>query len=240
MIRVAIIAAIPGELMPFVRGWRYEKRNRVDLWRFQHDDDEWIAACAGAGQGAATRAFAEIEKSGPMDMVVSVGWAGALNESCQPGHAYDVSAVVDARTGERFRVDASIEGSLLVTATKVADAFEKQRLANTYGAVLVDMEAAAVARLASMRRISFFCIKGVSDGFNAHLPDFNRFLSADGHIKLGKLVLFSLLRPWYWSALIEMGENSKRAAQGIAQSLRLLLDEQGRIRNRNGYTNIAR
>ena len=37
---------------------------------------------------------------------------------------------------------------------------------SAYNAALVDMEAAAVARLAAMRGIPFYCIKGVSDGLN--------------------------------------------------------------------------
>ena len=54
-------------------------------------------------------------------------------------------------------------------------------------------------------------------------PDTNvlitRFLSPDGHLQLGRLALFSLLRPWYWPALLEMGENSRKASQSMAESL---------------------
>jgi adenosylhomocysteine nucleosidase len=70
-----------------------------------------------------------------------------------------------------------------------------------------------------MREIPFYSIKGVSDGVNAKLPDFNRFLTADGKLQVGRLVLFAILRPWYWPALLEMGENSKKAAKSIAESL---------------------
>ena len=101
----------------------------------------------------------------------------------------------------------------------VADSEQKASLAKAYGADVVDMEAAAVARLAAMREIPFYCVKGVSDGLTARLPDFNRFLSPDGNLQLGRLVLFSILRPWYWPALLEMGENSRKASQGIAESL---------------------
>ena len=63
----------------------------------------------------------------------------------------------------------------LATSPTVADEPEKRRLASTYNAALVDMEAAAIARLAAMRGIPFYCIKGVSDALADHLPDFNRF-----------------------------------------------------------------
>jgi len=57
------------------------------------------------------------------------------------------------------------------------------------------------------------------------LPDFNRFLSPTGQLQLPRLLLFTLLRPVYWSALIQMGDNSKKASQGIAESLYDFLHE---------------
>jgi len=219
MTRTAIIAAFPGELKSLVRDWPHSTRNGVDFWAQRDSEDEWIAACAGAGQDAATRAFAALEDGGPIDLAFSVGWAGALRGSLAPGTAHNVAGVIDIRTGERFNCDAEAGEVWLVTSPRVCDEEEKRRLASTYGAGLVDMEAAAIARLAAMREIPFYCIKGVSDGLNARLPDFNRFLSPDGKMKLGRLVLFAILRPWHWLALLKMGENSKKAAQGISDSL---------------------
>ena len=234
MTRTAIIAAMAGELKPLVRGWRHERSNGVDLWRWRFDEGEWVAACAGAGADAATRAFAEVEKDGKLSFVFSTGWAGALSEALEPGQAYRVSGVIDARTGERFQVAAWHEECWLVTSQHVADAPEKLRLASTYEAALVDMEASAVARLARMRGIPFYCIKGVSDGYQDSLPDFNRFILPNGKFQLGRFIVFCILRPWYWPSLMRMGENSRKAAQGIRESLLDFLDERGYIRERNG------
>jgi len=226
MTRVAIIAAMPGELKPLVHGWQHEIRNGVHLWSSRSHDDEWVAACAGAGQPAATRAFAAAEKASPISMVLSVGWAGALRPDLKPGRTCNVAGVIDVRTGERFHCDAGAGESWLVTSPKVAGEAEKRRLAAAYGdAALVDMEAAAVARLAAMRAIPFYCFKGVSDAFNDKLPDFNRFISPEGQFQTVRFALSALVKPWHWPALIRMGENSKRAAQGIAQSLVDFLDE---------------
>jgi adenosylhomocysteine nucleosidase len=229
MARTAIIAAMPGELKPLVRGWRQERSNGVDLWRWKFDDGEWIAACAGAGVNAATRAFAEIEKAGSLDAVISTGWAGALREQLAPGQVCDVSCVIEARTGERFLSAGPPSDCWLVTSSRVADVHEKLRLASIYQASLVDMEAAGVARLAQMRGIPFYCVKGISDGYNDQLPDFNRFITANGQFKLGHFIVSCVYRPWQWPALIRMGENSKKAAHGIAASLLDFLEERGRI-----------
>lgn len=225
MTRVAIIAAMPGELKPLVRGWPHSTRGNIHFWALRNEEEEWIAACAGAGLDAATRAFAGIEDGGPIDLVLSVGWAGALTEQCAAGQAYNVAGVIDARTGERFNCDAGAGSCWLATSPSVADEAEKRRLAATYKTALVDMEAAAVARLAAMRGIPFYAIKGVSDPLNAKLPDFNHFIDPNGQFQTRKFVLFALLRPWFWPALVRMGENSRRASQGIAERLHELLDE---------------
>jgi adenosylhomocysteine nucleosidase len=234
MKRVAIIAAMAGELKPLVKGWKQESRNGVRLWSRKNEEGEWVAACAGAGTEAATRALAEVEAGGEISIVISTGWAGSLNERIEPGQAYWLSWVIDVRTGERFRAAASPQERWLITSPVVANAQEKRRLAAAYNASLVDMEAAAVARLAQMRGIPFYCIKGVSDGYRDQLPDFNSFISAKGHFMLARFMVFALLHPRHWPALHRMGENSRKAARQIADLLLNFLDEPGWSRERNG------
>jgi adenosylhomocysteine nucleosidase len=228
MTRVAIIAAMPGELKPLVQGWPHSARNGIRFWaqRGEKEDweEEWIAACAGVGQEAVRRAFAGIEEGGPVDLIFSIGWAGALRTDIATGSAHNVAGVIDVRTGERFHCEAGAGELWLVTSPKVAGESEKRRFASAYSASLVDMEAAAIARLAAMRGIPFYCIKGVSDGITDHLPDFDRFLTPGGQFRFARFALFATLRPWYWPTLVRMGENSKQASQSIAESLRDFLD----------------
>ena len=284
MTRTAIVAAFPGELKPLVQGWKHERRRskvgaHIDLWRWRYDEGEWVAACGGAGQNAATRALAEIERNGPVGSVLSVGWAGALKESYEPGRAYRVFGVVDTLTNGRFRAARFQEtaapaeaeatpkpamapqpaagapssepagagpkappnyNTWLATCPKVVLSGEKVGLAIDYYADLVDMEAAAVARLAAMRGIAFHCIKGISDGVADRLPDFNRFLTPEGEFKRVGLILFALFHPGFWPALMQMGENSRKASQDMARTVLELLDPQGVIRKRNGYPNLRR
>lgn len=238
MTRVAIISALPSELKPLVQGWPHSTRNGIDFWAQRDEEEEWIAACAGAGQAAATRAFAGIEDGGPIDLVFSVGWAGALNEDIPAGTAHNMAGVYDTRTGERFNCDADAGPLWLATSPIVANETEKRRLAAAYRAGLVDMEAAAIGRLAAMRGIPFYCIKGVSDDLNARLPDLNRFIAPDGKFRMANFVLFAILRPCYWPALLRMGENSRKAAQAIAQSLIEFLDAGGQVRTSNGNPDL--
>src|SRR5215469_11286195 len=152
--RIGIIAALPGELKPLVKSWKRVKTStaRAKKWALRRGDDEWVAVCAGMGAEAVRRAFAEAERNGPLEMVLSVGWAGALLDEVSVGIAQVPTVVIDAQTGEQFGLTQDKRKWRLVTTPQVADAKEKLRLAATYpGAVLVDMEAATVARMAAMR-----------------------------------------------------------------------------------------
>jgi adenosylhomocysteine nucleosidase len=258
MTRIAIIAALPGELKHLVRGWHQERHLSVDLWRTQHNDVEFFAACGGMGKLSAANAFSKVEwiaagggqlentrdaceKYGKLDMVISAGWAGALRADFEAGKAYRAAGVIDLQTGERYTAaGASGSDPWLVTSPRVATAAEKRRLVAEYGAGLVDMEAAAIARLAAMRGIPFQCIKGVSDGFDENLPDFNRFISSEGQLRLSRMLFFVLPRPWCWPSLIRMGENSNKASHSLTGLLLENLEISGDQTNPNGDSNFSR
>jgi adenosylhomocysteine nucleosidase len=217
--RIGIIAALPGELKPLVRGWErlpVVKGSGITIWRRPETvrGHQVLAACGGMGAAAARRAFAAVEFFGALDAALSVGWAGALTPDAKPGKCFEVSEVVDAQTGERFA--SGLPGVRLVTTARVADAHEKQRLANSYAATLVDMEAAAIARLGQMREIPVRCYKGVSDGLAAELPDLNPFINASGQLEMGRFLGHVALRPQYWGALATLGRHSDIAARAIA------------------------
>jgi len=224
-VKIGVIAALPGELKPLVKGWDrlpVVKGSGVQMWQTQIGANEVVAVCAGMGAAAARRAFVAAEFTGALDEVFSVGWAGALAEECKPGEAFEAFEVADAQTGERFACAGGTQR--LVTTVRVVDAAEKQRLAASYGAGLVDMEAAAVARLAAMRGIPFRCFKAVSDGVGAELPDLNPFIDASGQMEMGRFLAYVAVRPGYWGALAELGRNSARATETLAVAVRGSLD----------------
>ena len=89
-----------------------------------------------------------------------------------------------------------------------------------YSAVLVDMEAATVARFALSRHIPFFCLKAISDEIADVLPDFGCYTGSDGHVRVGALLGHVVIRPKYWPAMLRIGHNTKTGAQAIAGALR--------------------
>ena len=229
--RIGIIAALPGELKPLVRGWDRLPAVRgsgLQMWQRSGPSGahEVVAVCAGMGAAAARRAFTAAEFSGALDVAVSVGWAGALRKESAAGESFECYEVIDAQTGERF---AATSGSVrLVTAAHVAGPAEKHRLAQSYGAALVDMEAAVIARLAQMRGIPMRCFKAVSDGLGADLPDLNPFIDIAGQMKMAGFLAHIAVRPQHWGPLMQLGRNSAVAAKALARDVNAWLEQQDR------------
>jgi adenosylhomocysteine nucleosidase len=234
---IALIAALPAEIKPLVRGWQ----KKGDLFQGRIGSTDAVAFARGLGAAAATRACegmlarcpttwherstATAEPNGsaqisriwekPIDTLVSIGYAGSLSCGLKAPDACVVREVIDAASGERFATGAE-KGQRLITLDRVADPDEKRRLAAQYQAVLVDMEAAAVARFARDHNLRFLCFKAVTDGPNDKLPDFNAFISPDGKWCMTPFVFHAAMRPASWKALWRLGNNSRAASRELA------------------------
>lgn len=225
MKRIAILAALPSELKPLVKGWQRQRVGRyVSLWTtVDADGDELVAACAGMGANAARRAFAAAAERGALDVVISVGLAGATTSELQLGEVSALSEVIDVQTGEHFSLTDGKRRLRLATVTHTARAAEKARLLASYGAVLVDMEAATVARLASMRALPVCCFKAVSDADDTRLPEIDRFVDSEGQLSLPRFLAHLAVRPASWPAVFQLARSSSRASKALAQRLREFL-----------------
>jgi adenosylhomocysteine nucleosidase len=232
MRRVGIIAALPGELKPLVQGWQplAVKRKGEAAWVSRLQDVECVAVYAGVGSEAAGRACDIAAQEGTLDAMFSVGWAGALSCGIHPGSAYAVNEVVDARTAETFVTSFPVHQEIgvpfkLVTTDHIVQYAEKRQLAGLHKALLVDMEAATVARYARSRQVPFYCLKAISDEISDILPDFGRYTGPDGRLHLPALLAHVAFRPKYWPAMLRLGQNAKTGARAVAGALAPLMSE---------------
>src|ERR1700728_611275 len=132
--RVGVIAALPGELKPLVHGWvkmPVVRGSGIAMWQAEIEGNEVIAVCAGMGAAAARRAFTAAEFAGTLDMVLSVGWAGATKSNFVPGACFVFAEIIDTQTGERFQAPGGRLNLRLVTVPQVVDAKGKNRLWNS-------------------------------------------------------------------------------------------------------------
>jgi adenosylhomocysteine nucleosidase len=235
---IGIIAALPGELKPLVRGWQHTKSgNGTHTWTGSIGGHILIAACSGMGADAARRAFSAAETEAPLDFVLSIGWAGALIHDLQPGDARVLSEIIDAQTGEHFRFNSTEPPLAVVTLPTVADTREKLRLHTTYpSAIMVDMEAATIARLAEMRGIPVACFKAVTDSVSASLPNLNPFINSMGQLRMAPFLAHVAVRPTSWPVLAHLGRDSKKASLALCNLvLKFIQENNGDQLNRTGH-----
>lgn len=231
-----IIAALPREIRALVRGTAADTR-----WLGQgihlHHLPEATAVAAGMGENRVLAAWQALLESGfdtgCEPLVLSVGLAGACASTVRPGDVRTAREVVDTRTGERWPADASL-GSLhaevLASSGAIANVGEKRRLHDTYGATLVDMEAAAVARLAAAAGMRFAAVKAVSDAHDFEMQSLARFASAHGHFRTGAFALHTALRPHRWRPTMRLGSDSNRALTALTAALQGIITSEAKRR----------
>lgn len=214
--RFAILAALPREVAPLVRNWSapvVSKKDGTSIW----ENDRAIVVCAGMGRDRIARALQLAESRGPLRAIISVGYAGALRTGMRTDGVYWPAIVINGQTGERFACEDG-EG-VLVTADHVVRRDEKPKLAAKWNADLVDMEAAAVARLARERALPFQTVRAISDPVDDNLPDLSRFTDEQGGFQSASFAMYVALHPWLIPTTVKLGRQSARASQAIAAAL---------------------
>ena len=217
MSKVAMVAALQREVSGLIRGFaciehEYEGR------RFTFFEcDELVVVCAGIGLDAARRAAEAVIGLYRPTMVLSVGFAGALQAGLPVGEVVVPAVVIDARDGSRSEIAGG--SGALVTFIGVAGRQQKENLAQSYGAQLVDMEAAAVAASARAHEIRFGAIKAISDDSSFEMPEMSRFVDVNGRFMTANFAFSVALRPWLWARTAILARNSRKAARLLADHL---------------------
>lgn len=217
-----MIAALPREVAGLVRGVGADRMLRscgIYLYKLRGA----VVVCAGMGGARATEAVRTARAAAEISMLVSAGLAGGCDPGVGVGEVIEPATVIDALSGARHLI-AGGRGTLVTTHT-VAGVKEKARLFGSYGAAVVDMEAATVARLAEMNGVPFRAVKAVSDGHDFELASLSRFATAHGHFRTGAFALHTALRPGSWRGAMQLGEGSQRALRGLAAALKEICGE---------------
>jgi adenosylhomocysteine nucleosidase len=143
-IKVAMVAALEREVRPLIKHWHSVDRE-YEGRRFKFfESADAVLICGGMGAEAARRATEAVIALYRPELVQSVGFAGGLDPAFKVGEIFSPSRVIDARDGSS--VETSAGSGVLVSSATVAGPEQKRKLAESYRAQAVDMEAAAVAR----------------------------------------------------------------------------------------------
>jgi nucleoside phosphorylase len=216
-IAIAIIAAMEREVAPLIRSWGVRTIEHSGRRYRLFENGNAALVCGGIGAEAARRATEAVIREVSPVRVISVGFAGALDISLQVAQILEPRTVINAADGVRTEVGSG--KGILVSSSSVACTEQKIRLAKAYGAVAVDMEAAAVAQGAEARGIGFGAVKAISDTSGFNMPEMDGFVAHDGSFRSVGFACHVALRPWLWRRTIALARNSARASRALCAAI---------------------
>jgi adenosylhomocysteine nucleosidase len=236
-----VLFAVPQELGPFAQRITPTAAPRPDLPMVAPRGriGEYDVVCLAGGMGpkraaAAAEALLRVWKP---DLLIMAGVAGALSPELSVADLVVADAVL---SGEEVLIPTEVlslsgasyrTGPLLSLDRVLVTAEEKRAAVTGHPAPLaVEMETAAVARVAAAIGVPWSAVRAVSDTAVEALPlDFNRLRGADGDLPTSRVALAAVSNPRSIPGLIRLGRNTNLAAKALAEFLA------GWIESRSGH-----
>ncbi len=209
----------------------------IPVDQIYHQGSLRIYVC-GMGADNARRATERLLQAG-CKRLLSWGTAGALSETHRPGdlllpeqvltsarESYATDPVWRDETLKRLRC-TSYPGILLSSDEVLRTRDQKQLAQRRYQAIAVDMESAAVAKLASSKKIPLLVIRAVVDSAEMSVPGFTlKTIDRYGRSKLFETLCAVASHPGSVGALLKLGSAFKQALLTLSQVAPLIHDEQ--------------
>lgn len=188
---------------------------------------------SGVGLDSARRGAARLLDGHRPRVLVSAGFAGALNPELNRNDLAIPRAVVNLAGDETIAIDAEwadavpairrVEKLLLVDRV-ITEAGEKARLRDEHGADLIDMETFGVAAAARDRGVPFASLRVVSDDARSELPpEIARMLNTSGSYRVGAALRAIWGRPSAAKDFWTLHAHALEAADRLANGLQVLL-----------------
>ena len=215
------VASDRREAEPWVARWESSRSvdlpvlwARAGIWRGRNV----IAVANGVGADRAAKAIAGI---GAVAGICSVGTGGALDSSLSLGDVVVANAVTDGVATWQPLIPGPARLGLVYSSSLIAGTAEEKRKLKGSGAILVEMEAAGVARIAAQMAVPFYCVKVVSDlADEAFFIDFQSCIMADGRFSVSRLIMQALRNPFRsFPELIRLQRRTADAANKLGDFL---------------------
>ncbi len=246
-VTAALLAALSQEVQPFLRRVRARRLSGGDLpvWEFTTKTGKGVAVASGMGEDAALRAAAWVLERYQPQVVISLGFGGAVTPELPPG------AVVLGESYWRYEPEAQALQELTVPSSPVwsGDLAERLQAAGlpvfrgsvvtTRGIIhkashqvflthlthpVLDLETTATAGVAHDRNLPFLAFRVITDTAGEEIPDFLKSLAQEGErAALGAALAWLAANPRRLPLLFRLWRRSRLAARRLAQALEVVL-----------------
>lgn len=236
---IGIVAALSMEVSPFVGRCLPVQSYVGDRFHVQgvllHDIRIAVVE-SGAGANLAARATNTLIDGHSPKWVVSIGFSGALQSHLKVGDLVVANAIVDQQ-GKGLSVPVQMQsapqdrlfvGKFLNTDQIVRRAEDKRQLGDSTGAIAVDMESLAVARVCAERNIRFMSVRVISDDLSKDLPqEVLSVFGSTGYRRAGAVLSALWNRPGSWSDMWKLREQAIESAARLGLFLRNVVERLG-------------
>ena len=226
-----IVVALPEELSTLTSK-KLEKGCVEDL------TDKTLVIYSGAGWENA-HAAAELLLAQGASQLISWGCAAALEASLRPGDLVLANSCVDTdnvvfdlNTDWIKQAQAVLSGQLAVrlctgklaeSQAIISSSLDKKQIAQKTGAIALDMESTAIAKVAHKHGLPFLVIRAIADPLDMNLPTaVSHALNNQGDVVLSKLLRYLLRHPAELPGLIRLGLHfhaAKHTLKRVAQEI---------------------
>jgi adenosylhomocysteine nucleosidase len=242
--RILIMAALPLEVRPFLRQVKGKARRDLGLPAWEWEAGSAVVALSGMGEAAARRAGEALLGRCRPQLLVSLGFGGALTPGLAAG---------DLVLGETFwRYDPNtrelkagphpvpprplpllcgaleaaglnaVTGSLVTTSRIIHKGRQGEPLAGLPQPVL-DLETSALAEMATARGLAFLSLRAITDTASEEIPGFLQAAGDQGAtVGVGAALRWLATDFRRLSDLLGLWRRSRGAAHKLAQALLVL------------------
>ncbi len=182
-----------------------------------------IVVCSGPGYKNAGRAAQQAIAEYSPEMMVSIGFAGALAPEMKVGDIFVPRHIISERTGSAF-TSARGQG-VLVTAERVAGRGAQAPAVHPFQRAGRGHGSGSGGREAATRGCEFLALKVISDdAAHSNVEFVSPFVRPEG-FRAGAFLAHLSIRPWLWPAVHNLQRDSARAAENLCAAVRVLVSK---------------
>ena len=244
---IAILGAVTEEIAGIKREINISDRVRLDkseAWFGKYQGRNIVLVRTGVGRKRAQNATQQvIDKFNP-EVIISMGYAGALTEGLNVGDMFVASTIFSPESDSNsFEMDdpknlkwlelakktpppenVKLKIGRLITVDMVVHTPKaKKELGSRFRAEAVEMETLEIALLARVNKIAFISIRGISDAVNHELIDCSSFLDSDGELSKLRAGWYVLTHPKSLKNAFSLRSNTQIATQNLTDFISRLI-----------------
>ena len=244
---IAILGAVTEEIAGIKREINISDRVRLDkseAWFGKYQGRNIVLVRTGVGRKRAQNATQQvIDKFNP-EVIISMGYAGALTEGLNVGDMFVASTIFSPESDSNsFEMDdpknlkwlelakntpppenVKLKIGRLITVDMVVHTPKaKKELGSRFRAEAVEMETLEIALLTRVNKIAFISIRGISDAVNHELIDCSSFLGSDGELSKLRAGWYVLTHPKSLKNAFSLRSNTQIATQNLTDFISRLI-----------------